>query len=232
MKCPNWPTRVLVAALILESGAACNKRPEPTNSPAPDTSSPPEAPDDRDWPVYEVRSHKFALSLPPEWRQIDMSPEGFESGLRETLKHNPEFAAALRTLPQQAANGIRLFGFDPASVRSINSTNINVLHVTLPAETTLDKFAADSLKTLEGTPSVSKPIAHERVKLTQGDCERVSYRMSLRNPSGNETTLVMIQYTEVRGKDLFIMTMATVPGQEPKYAGIFERIGQSSRITY
>ena len=159
------PTWLLSSVILLAVCTACScKRAAPANSPIPAVLPIPEARDEKGWPVYEVQTDHFALALPPNWRSIDMSPEGFESRLQETLNQNPEHAKALGGLRQQAAAGIKFFAFNPATVRSANRTNLNVLHVTLPVEQDLDTAVANTLRKLESVPNVIKPVTHERVE--------------------------------------------------------------------
>jgi hypothetical protein len=224
--------RALLFALLLliGCGTACSKR-----SRAPDTSvgtiqPVPHARAEGGWPLYEVPAEGFALALPPDWRQIDMNPATFEAKFQETLKQNPQFEALHANLRQQVMAGTRFVGFDEATIQTGFATNVNVLRLPLPPGGTLDTAAAQSLRDLEKVPNVTKPIAHERVKIATADSERFRYKVTAQVAPGQTQALSITQFLFVKGTNGYMVTLTTLSAREVHYAATFEKIGQSFRF--
>jgi len=192
--------------------------------PVPDTR------DENGWPVYEMRAEGFAVSLPPNWRQIDHNPAAADARRQQVLKQNPEYTSTLGDPSQHSASGIKFEGMDPVTVGSVNATKVNVLHVTLPSEASLDTIVVDFLRKLESLPNIQKPFTHERIESATGSRERVVHKMTMKNAAGIESTLAMTPYIAVRGRELYVKTLATPPEQESEYASAFDQIGRSFRL--
>jgi hypothetical protein len=189
-----------------------------------------DAKDENGWPLYEVKTEGFALSLPPDWRQFDMNPATFEAKLKETLTRNPQLESLLGSLRQQVASGVKFFGFDEASMKTGFTTNVNVLRLPVPPGRTLDMEVMAAVKQMESLPTVAKPIFHERLKMTTGDCERLRYQMTMKLPSGKDVSLAITQYVLIKDNDSYAVTLTTTSDQEAKYTPTFEKIGQSFRL--
>lgn len=221
----NWSALALGTALLLVLGPACKKRGRTEDF---NVLPVPEAREENGWPRYEIAAEGFAVALPPDWRQIDMSPEKFDSVFDEMTAKNPEFAPLLRGVRQQV--GLKFFGFDPATAGTGFATNVNILLQDIPPATTLDAAVAETLRQMEGVPGVARPVAHERLTSATGDRERFRYRLTMVGPDGKRATVAITQYLAVRGGGLYIVTMTTLPGQEAKYAQTFEGIGRGFRF--
>ena len=229
MKRFSWQVWVLGTILVLSLGTACKKRA------ATDTSLGKVMPvaddkDDNGWPVYEVSSEGFALALPPDWRQFDMNPKTFEAKIQETLKQNPQLGPMVGNLRQQLTAGVKFFGFDMATAGTGFATNVNVMRAPLPPGTTLDTAVADTVRQLESLATVTKPVAHERLKMATGDRERIHCKMTMKSPTGQNFALTTTQYITLRGSDGYVVTLTTLLNEDAKYAPTFEKIGRSFRF--
>jgi hypothetical protein len=224
----NRQALAVCAAVLLALCPACKKRGGEladgvTVLPVPG------AVDENGWPRYELAAEGFAVSLPPDWRQLDLAPEKFQAVYDEMTAKNPEFAPLLRGVREQAGRGVKFFGFDPATAGTGLATNVNVMRQPVPG-VTLDAAVADTLRAMEGLPDVAKPVAHERLTLRAGECERLRYRLTMTAPTGQRATLALTQYVAVSGGNLYVMTMGILPHREAEYAGVFEGVGRSFRI--
>src|SRR5262249_23621941 len=126
----KWLVCVFVVICIMSVGTACRKRGPGTNStgtilPVPQTTT------EAGWPLYEVPAEGFALSLPPDWRQIDMDPKTFEAKFSELARQNPEFEGMRENMRTQIKAGIKFYGLDSTTQRTGFATNVNVLRLPL-----------------------------------------------------------------------------------------------------
>jgi hypothetical protein len=224
-----WLARLVALMVLTVCGTACQKF-GPDADPEMGTTRPvPESRAENDWPLYKVPKEGFALTLPPEWRQFDMDPATFEAKFRDALKMNPEIDEMAGTLRQQLAAGVKFFGFDEKTRTSGFATNINVLRMKLPPKATLDTTVAESLKELKALSSVTKPVDHERVKTTAGECERFRYTLRMQVASGKTIAFSITQFLFVTSDTSFVVTLTTSTDKKEKYAETFDKIGQSFR---
>ena len=226
----KWQALLLGPLLVMSFGTACSKR-DPATDTSPGTIRPvPEARAESGWPLYEVPAEGFALALPPTWRQFDMNPATFEAKFQEALKQNPQLEAMLGNLRQQIAAGIKFFGIDEPSMKTGFATNVNVLRLPVPPGTTLDTAVADTLMQMESLATVTKPIAHERVKLAAGECERLRCKMTMQMPTGQAVAIASTQFILVKGNDVYVLTLTTLSDRDARYTPTFEKIGQGFRF--
>lgn len=218
-----------LAMMFMVFVAGCGKREEAVGNPQPASPIVIETKAENGWPLYEVSSGGFALSLPSDWRQFDMDPATFETTMRDALRKNPQFEKFFGNLRQQLAAGIKFFGVDEATIGSGFATNANVL--TVQSGGSLATAVADTLKELERLPAVAKPITHDRIKITAGDCERFRYRLTMQGPLGKPQHLAITQFLVIKGPLGHVITLTTLPDQEPKYTETFDQIGKSFRYT-
>jgi hypothetical protein len=222
----------LVIVLVCCIGVACRKGPGSSDT-SPGTIQPvPEARDESGWPYYEVAADGFGLSLPPDWRQVDMNPATFESKAQELTRQNPDLAPMFTGLRGQLATGVKFFGFDLRTKRNGFATNVNVLRYALPAGSrSLDAATAASLAQLEAIPGIAKPVSHERIKVPNGERERFRSKLTMSSPAGASVTTAMTQYLLVRGEDGYVVTLVTTAEEADQRFATFERIGRSFRFT-
>lgn len=226
----KWRGWLLGAAVAVFFGTACGKRNAPTDAPAGKVLPVPDVRDEKGWPFYEVAAEGFGLALPPDWRQFDMDPKGFQAKYDEVMAKNPVLAPLLSNARQQIANGVKFFGFDQATAGTGFATNVNVLRHPIPPGQTLDTVVAETIRQMDGVPEIAKPIPHERVSLASGARERLRYNLSMKSPGGKSNVLAITQYVMVKGTDSYIVTMTTLRDQEDKYAKTFDGIGRSFRF--
>jgi len=222
---------ILTTAGLLLLGTACNKRGASSSTALVTTMPVSDTKDESGWPVYDVKNEGFAVSLPPNWRRVDMNPQTFEAAYKEAMKQNPQLESMYGNLRQQMTNGVKFFGFDPTTAATGFNTNINVLRLPLPPGGTLDSTVADTLRETQAMPTIAQPIAHERLKLPSGDRERLRYKMTMNGPNGQPVALAITQFILVNGKDGFAVTLTTTASQEAHYNATFDQIGRGVRFT-
>jgi hypothetical protein len=223
------PVVLLILAFFIPVGIAC-KRKTTLDSSVGTVKPVSEEKDENGWPLYSVPEEGFALALPSHWRQIDMNPKTFESGFQKTIQQNPQLNDMLGNLRNQVVKGIKFFGFDETTMRSGFATNVNVLHLRLPGQTTLDEAITNNLMELDSLSIVKKPFAHDRVKLVAGDAERFHYKMEMESANEPSRTLDSTQFLYVTGNECYYITMVTSPDKYEKYKSDFNIIGQSFRL--
>ena len=207
----------------------------PTATPTPVPPTPtPTAVSTKDWPLYERPAEGFAINLPPSWQPVDLDPQTLEATFRALGEKNPQAMAMFGEQAQNLiASGFKFFGFEmaPEAAALGFATNVNVLKQPLPVAVSLEVYTQLNVGQLENTPTVVKPVSHQRVKLDGVEAEELRYRISLNSPTGGVATLAVTQYLVVSGKDAYVVTLTTTADLAEKYAPTFERMGQRFRLT-
>ncbi len=222
---------VVLAVAALSFEVACEKRAIVANSGS--ATAKPLAPVSTEpgWAEYRMAADGFTISLPPDWRQVDMDPKTFDRITNEVVRQKPELRPMFANLREQIAAGCRFFGFDMPSAKTGFATNVNVICFHLRPGDTLDSVVADNLAQMEGLSTISKPIAHERIMSSGGDRERLRYLLTTRTANGQDSTKSVTQYFLAKGKNGFALTLVTLPDQAAKYAQVSEKIATSFRLT-
>jgi hypothetical protein len=191
----------------------------------------PEARDEGGWPVYEVKTGGFAISLPPSWRQIEMDPATFDAKFKEVAKLNPELESMRENLKSQVLAGLKFFAFDPASSTTGFATNINIVRLPLPPGASLDSIVSEIVRLLETLPGFVKPLDHERLQSPSGERDRFRYKRSMAVPGRGTLTLALTQFALAHGSEYVVVTMTTLGERDHEYASDFDKIGRSFRFT-
>jgi hypothetical protein len=225
-----WFAGAFAAIVMISFGTGCKKLGGATTDVSATVRPVPSARSDGGWPLYTISAEGFELSLPPDWRQIDMNPKTFEATMQQLLQQNPALAPMLGNLRQQLQAGCKFFGLDPESAKAGFAVNVNVMRNPLPPGGTLDSIIPDVVRQLESLPGAAKPITQERIKSPSGDRERLHYLLTMRIPNGQNLTVAITQYVLVKDKDLFTVTMGAKPDEKAKFTQIFDKVGMSFRF--
>jgi hypothetical protein len=189
----------------------------------------PEARAENGWPVYELQEEGFALSLPEDWRQIDLNPEKFEANISEMLKRNPEFKPVIDGFQKQIASGVKFIGINQTTMTTGLATNVNVLRLPIPPWMTLDSVVEETLNQMGNLSTISKPIFHERVKIAGVEVERLSFQITINNPV-QKIVQSMTQFVMFSDGEVYFVTFGTLSNRQEQDAPIIEKIAKSFRL--
>lgn len=186
------------------------------------------------WTFYQAPDAGFAISLPPEWLRIGLSPAALEDVLTIVGEQNPQLQELLtnETLSRLVAGGLVFYALD-ASLESLSAgfpTTINVLKVDLGLEVPLDFYVSVNLVQVEKIADPEVPITHERVTLTNLEAEEIKYAAEYVNAAGEPVPVMLTQYLALEGGTAYIVTLATPTELADNYSTVFEQIGQSFQL--
>ncbi len=230
MNCLKLTFGVVCAIVVLSIGGGCKKK-NSADTELGKTQPVPEAKDESGWPVYQVASEGFSLSLPPDWRQIDLDPAKWENTTKDLGEKNPQLKSMFSGVRQQIGNGIKFFGFDQNSASTGFATNINVIRVPVPAGITLDALIEQSKAQYQVLPGVQKPIEQSRVKSKAGDCARFQVTMVMNGPNNTQFKFTTTQFVFLKDDKCFTVSIATKPESVSKYISTIDHIAQSFQFT-
>jgi hypothetical protein len=225
------PTLLLVLFVLIFATIACKKRTAAIDSSIGKVMPVAEEKSESGWSVYRMPEEGFSLELPPKWRNIEMNPVTLDAKLKELSDKEPQLESLAPNLREQAKSGIKFYGLDFTGMKNGFTTNVTVLHITLPTRTTMDAGVEEALRGLETLNIVSESINHERMEIGGLECERFRYKMILWIPGLQDRTVALTQLLFLKGTDDYTLTFMTLPELEKKYSSIFEKIGQSFRVT-
>jgi hypothetical protein len=224
---------VITALLLTACGtSAPTGRARNTSAPSYTNMNTDIAPVQKDWTLFRQAGEGFALSLPGNWQQFDLSKETMTSIMGKMNAANPQLGAALSSqVAGMAAQGIKFYAFDLYSPTAATgfATNINVLRQDLPSNPGLDSLIKESIGTLKEQlkAALSGPITSSRLTTIAGDnMGRINYDIVLNTPDGRALTLSVVQYVYASDNNLYILSCTTTIDRIEEYSHTFELIAQ------
>jgi hypothetical protein len=187
----------------------------------------------RDWRLYTLEEDGVALSVPPGWKEFNLSEQDLQTVMNEMAAANPQFGSAMGSqVASMASQGVKFYAFDlwSASLQMGFANNINLLKVDKPCDVTLDKAVKESIAELEEQLSgtLDGPILSARLTTVGGEqVRRINYDAVLNMPDGSPLAISLVQYMLVDDNSLYILTGTTTTSQITDYALTFEQIAQS-----
>jgi hypothetical protein len=230
-----------VGASLLIAGCAGTPTPAPTPTspeitPAPGMLPTPDEPLNlaQNWREYRQSEDGFAVSLPPSWHKFDVNAETLSVALPALGVQNPALIALIsREAGQRSRSGseIHFFAFDLTSDAAGTGfmTNLNILHQPLTLSMGLSEFGAVNVRELEQVAQLARPVLQEQAILPAGRALRLSYQLVVDLGDNQRLDLSLVQYLLVRGREGYVITFATMPGQCQQYEATFERIAGTFR---
>jgi hypothetical protein len=221
---------VLVPLVLAGCGVGGSQSGNSAASNKPDVQPKPFA---KDWTLYTLENDGIALSLPPGWKEFNLSEEDLKTLVNEMVAANPKFGGSMSSqLAGMAAQGIKFYAFDlySASLQMGFANNINLLRMERPSDVNLDKAVKESIAELEKQLSgtLDGPILSARLTTVGGDqLRRINYDAFLNMPDGSPLAISLVQYMGVTQDSIFILTGTTTTSQITDYARTFEDIAQS-----
>ncbi|MCL4395730.1 MAG: hypothetical protein M1482_13165 [Chloroflexi bacterium] len=182
------------------------------------------------WALYPVPADRFAIALPPGWKQISFNSQVVAAQVEEIGRKNPDLSPLGRQ-ENSVASLVKFIAIDPAPKAAVDSftTNVNVFHRTMPLPAPLSIYSAISFKALQDNPYASKPIALKHITTTAGDAVVFWYDNRLRMPDDQDVATANRQYVLALGWDLYVINCAAPLPLEPEYAPVFDEIAASFR---
>ena len=226
MKRWKWPVCLLGMSVVFALGTACNKRGGSVELSSGRTM--PAEEDASKWPIRDVLSEDFQVSVPPSWWQLDVHPSSFEVSAQQAVKRNPKVANLLNNLRQFVGDGMCFYALDESTLDNTLATHIIISRRPLPPGGNLDYIVG---KTLADTDrSALKSLTHERLRLPGGERERIFLESEVTLPNGQRLTMSVMQFLLVRKYDGYSILLKTTADQQRKYYSVFDKIGRSFRF--
>ena len=186
----------------------------------------------KDWTLYTLEKDGFAISLPPGWKEFNLSEQDLQSIMSEVVVANPEFGNAMSSqIASMASQGVKFYAFDlySSSLQMGFANNINLLRVDKPSDVDLNRAVKESIDELEKqlAGSLDGPILSARLTTIGGEeMRRINYDAFLNMPDGTPISISLVQYMAVTENSLYILTGTTTTSQIDDYAHTFEEIAQ------
>jgi hypothetical protein len=182
------------------------------------------------WTLYPMAADRFAIALPPGWKQISFDPQLVAAQLDEVGRKNPGLSPIGRQ-ETSVAPLVKFIAIDTAPAASVDTftTSVNVFHRTMPVPAPLSIYAAISLKALQDNPYGSQPIARKKITTAAGEAQVFGYDNRLRMPDDQDVASANRQYVVAMGWDLYVINCAAPLALEPQYAPMFDDIAASFR---
>ncbi len=221
---------LLVVPMVLAgcAGATASK----SNSAITDKPPAEPKPVARDWTLYTFDNEGFAISLPPGWKEFNLSKENLQAVVNDLAAANPVFGSAMSgQISEMMSKGIKFYAFDlwSASLQMGFANNINVLKTDRPSNGDLNEAVKQSISELKQQlgNSLDGPILPARLTTIGGqDLARINYDAVLNMPNGTPVSISLVQYMGLTDNNLYILTCTTTTSQIDDYAHTFENIAQ------
>jgi hypothetical protein len=206
-------SRLLVILLLVPALAGCGGGDD-----KPAAEQPQKTGETEDLAAYEVESGGFTLSVPREWKAVNIDEILDAGGLDALREEDPELARQVEPLAQPGSP-VKFVAIDP-DVQDDFATNANVYVEETPAGVTRDQYfdaSVDRISEAIGAPQ------QERTSLPAGEALRLSYEQEL--DSGRR--LAMLQYLLFEDETGYVITYTTLPDRSAEYAETFETSARS-----
>ena len=176
----------------------------------------------------------FAIAIPPEWEQLDLSAEGMEDTLALMGERNPEFGKVFSSQYVRGllASGIKFYGLDLSDESFAHGfpTSVNVIKLDLGLDMPMDLFVDLNLQQIENLANPNYPVTHDRIQIGDLEAEEFSYQAQIVDPLGNSIDMWLNQYLLLDGPVAYVITLGGVPETEQSQAQIFHDIAHSFRL--
>lgn len=244
---PDVEATVNAAVALTEAARPTNtptQRPSLTPTPSP-TLAPTETPApepltgeeslvitelENGWSRYEVSEGGFAISLPPDWRHLDLTQESFDDILEAAGENNPALETFLSSgsVRNLVAAGLKFMALDlrSESLSANTITNVNVLTIELPVEIPLETLLEASI---QQTQQLFQGANYQQDILQIGDLEAglLTYEAELVDVAGESQSTAFHQYLILVGQTQYVITFTGPLDLYESDVPLFEEIAES-----
>jgi hypothetical protein len=209
--------------------------PLPTETPTPEpTAALVTTTLDSGWIRYELPGEGFAMTLPPRWRPVDLTPETLAATLQTIQDENPGIRGLIsdQMLRGQILSGLTFYAIHAAPETYIydTPTNLNVVKLVLQIDITLETYVQQKLRQIELQVIRNTPIRHERVMLGNVEAEKFAYDREITGTTGEFISVHIIQYLILDGRTSYVITLTAPRPLTDTYVPMFEEIGASFEL--
>ena len=180
--------------------------PTPSPEPAPAVTPSPTPTSKITWILHKEPEEGYAIALPSTWRVV-------------TEEKTQSYGKAK----------LMFYAVDPVSSTPVldSDGSFSVVRGNLEQEVSLDVFMEREIRGLEADPTTVNQVYTRRVELLAGEAIMFRYTKNYPHRTG---LVVFIQYTVIKGKELYVLTSETTPSLFEKYAPIFGKMAKSFRL--
>ena len=160
-----------------------------------------------EWTLHEDLKEGYKITLPSTWRVV--TEEKGQPGGDITLI---------------------FYAVDPVSSTPVLDIDgsFSIMKVSLQQEVSLAVLSEREVMALEADPTTVKPVSTRQVTLSAGEAVECTYTKNYPHRTG---PVIFIQYTIIKGKELYILTSETTSELIEKYKPIFQKMAQSFQLT-
>jgi hypothetical protein len=179
------------------------------------------------WLLYRKEADGFAIALPDDWVQFDLSAEALDV-LREKMRTlDPQTAATIEEQARRlAAAAVTFYAFHLSQSRPTRQEVTAIVFRTPNNGMPLEVNARGFLNQFRAAPDTVGPVEHQRVKLPSGEAERFVVHQKL-DSTDKLIDIAFTHYLFVTRDYVYLITLAADFEQAADYAPVFEEIAQS-----
>lgn len=186
------------------------------------------------WQNYLYKEYGFSLSLPPQWRHLDLSTDDFDEMFSVASDAIPELGALFSSeyIKNLAAEGIKLIALDisPDSLGSGFPTSVNVLVVDLPMDIAFDDLVELTVVQLKYMFGEDSGLTQETRLLGGIEAEKIEYQAETNDIFGQPHNVTYQQYLMLDGRTQYVLTFGSVEDLIGQNKEIFSEISQSFEL--
>lgn len=233
----DMPTPLPPTAAPTEPAAT----PVPTDTPIPTETPTPEPTAalvtstlESGWIRYELPGEGFAITLPPRWRPVDLTPDMLAVNLQAIRDENPGIRGLIsdQMLRGQILSGLTFYAVHAAPETYIYDTpaNLNLVKLVLQIDISLETYIQQKLRQIELQVIRNTPIRHERVMLGNVEAAKFAYDREITGTTGEFISVHIIQYLILDGRTSYVITLTAPRPLTETYVPMFEEIGASFEL--
>jgi hypothetical protein len=170
----------------------------------------------------------FAVALPPDWAQFDLTGSQAGVGAALVAQDNPGLRDLIQTqMEALMEQGGMLYAIDLSEdgVASGGAISMNIIHQDNELNLTLDQYLTFTVTFLEQMTQEDLNLQQETVRLHAGEAAHIQYNADLF--TGLNAQLVIVQYVLLHNHQIFIMSFGSPTNQLDRTLPLFEEIANT-----
>lgn len=183
---------------------------------------------DNGWIQYTMPDRSFAVALPPEWAQFDLTHSQAGVGAAMVAQDNPGLREMIQTqMETLIAQGGVLYAIDLSEegVASGGAISMNVIHQDNVLKLDLERYMTFTVAFLEQMTQEDLNLQQEIVTLNAGEAGRIQYNADL--ITGLNAQQIIVQYVLLHDQQYYVMTFGSPTNQLNRTLPLFEEIANT-----